>query len=172
MRRAWLCAILIGVLPVACSPALDWREVRPDGSAAVALFPCHPKRQSRQAALAGAPTRMTLWSCEAEGLTFALAQAELGDPARVTPALAEMATALAANLQATEVLREPAAVPGMTPNAEARRLRFSGRLPDGTAAHEQAVLFAHGTRVFQAAVLGARPDAAAQVFFDGLRVVP
>lgn len=172
MRRAWLYATLIGAMPAACSPALDWREVRPEGSTAVALFPCHPKRQSRHAALTGAPTRMTLWSCEAESLTFALAHAELGDPARVTPALAEMAAALAANLQATEVHRDPLAVPGMTPNAEARRLRISGRLPDGTPVQEQAALFAHGTQVYQAAVLGARPDAAAQVFVDGLRVVP
>ena len=100
MRRLLLCATLLGAALPACSPALDWREVRPDGSAARVLFPCQPKSQTRQAALAGARMPMTLLSCEADGQTFALAHAELGDPARVSPALAEMAAALVANLQA------------------------------------------------------------------------
>lgn len=172
MRRHLLGATLLGALLPACSPALDWREVRPEGSTAVALFPCKPKSQSRQATLAGAPVRMTLLSCEAAGATFALAHADLADPARVAPALAEMAAALAANLQATEQRSAPAAVPGMTPGPGARRLEIAGRFPDGTPAQEEAALFAHGTRVYQAAVLGARPGPAAQVFLDSLRVQP
>jgi hypothetical protein len=172
MRPAILRATLLCALLPACSPALDWREVRPEGSATAALFPCHPKSQSRQLALAGAPTRMTLWACEAEGLNFAVAHAELGDPARVTPALAEMAAALAANLQATEVRSEPLVVPGMTPNVQARRIRITGRLPAGAPVQEEAALFAHGTRAYQATVLGVRTQDAAQVFLDSLRVAP
>ncbi len=75
MRRLLLCATLLGAALPACSPALDWREVRPDGSAARVLFPCQPKSQTRQAALAGARMPMTLLSCEADGQTFALAHA-------------------------------------------------------------------------------------------------
>ena len=129
-----------------------------------------PKSQSRQAAIGGTPTRMTLLSCEADGHTFALAYADLGDPLRVGPALAEMAAALAVNLQAGPVRSAPLEVPGMTPGAQARRLWFDGRMPDGSPVAEQAALFAHGTRVYQAVVLGARPDAAAQTFLDSLRI--
>lgn len=172
MRRQLLGATLLGALLPACSPALDWRDVRPEGSTAVALFPCKPKSQSREAPLAGVPARITLLSCEAEGATFALAHADVADPARVGPALEEMAAALAANLQATEQRSAPAAIPGMTPGAAARRLEIRGRLPDGTPAQEAAALFAHGTRIYQAAVLGAQPGPAAQVFLDGLRVQP
>jgi hypothetical protein len=170
LRRLLLCATLLGAMLPACTPALDWREVRVEGGQASALFPCKPKSQSRQAAIGGTPTRMTLLSCEADGHTFALAYADLGDPLRVGPALAEMAAALAVNLQAGPVRSAPLEVPGMTPGAQARRLWFDGRMPDGSPVAEQAALFAHGTRVYQAVVLGARPDAAAQTFLDSLRI--
>lgn len=170
MRRYLPCATVLGALLPACSPALDWREVRPEGSAAVALFPCKPKSQSRPTTLAGIPTRMTLLSCEAEGMTFALAHAEIGDPSQVQLALDALAAALAANLQARQVPGEPLTVPGMTPGPGARRLSIEGRLPDGTPIREEAALFAFGTHVYQAAVLGAQPGGAAQTFIDSLRV--
>lgn len=172
MRRPLLPALVSGALLAACTPGLDWREVAPEGSRARAQFPCKPKSMTRQAALAGAPTRMTLLSCEAEGSTFALAHAQLGDPARVSVALEEMAAALAANIASAGVRSQPITVPGMTPNAGARRIWLQGRLPDATPVQEQAVLFAHATQVYQAVVLGPRPGAAADVFIDSLRVVP
>lgn len=170
LRRLLLCATLLSATLPACTPALDWREVRVEGTQASALFPCKPKSQSRQAAIGGVPTRMTLLSCEADGHTFALAHTDLGDPARVGPALVEMAAALPANVQAVPMRAEPLAVPGMTPSVQARRLWIEGRMPDGSPVTEQAALFAHGTRVYQAAVLGARPGAPAQTFFDSLRL--
>jgi hypothetical protein len=172
MHRPMLYAILLVVAQVGCSPGLDWREVRPEGSTVSMLFPCKPKSQSRQALLAGAPAPMTQLSCEAQGMTFALSHAELGDPRRVSPALQAMAAALAANLQAQVVRSTPLQVPGMTPSPAARQLSLSGRLPDATPAQERAALFAHGTHVYQAAVIGPSPDSAAEIFFDSLRVLP
>lgn len=174
MRRLTLCATALGAWACgACTPALDWREVRPEGSGVTALFPCHPKSQTRSAALAGAATPMTLLSCGANGQTFALSHAELGDPARVAPALRELAQALAANLGAVEAApAAPFAPAGATPNPHALRLRLAGRMPDGAPAQEQATLFVRGTRVYQAVVLGERLDeAAAAMFFDSLRLV-
>ncbi len=171
MRHLKLCATSIGALMFACSPALDWREVRPDGSGALALFPCKPKSQARTATLAGAGAPMTLVSCNVEGVTFALSHAELGDPARVTVALIELRSALAANLGASEVRAAAFELVGMTPNPQAMRIWMTGHSPDGTPVHEQAALFVRGTRVYQAVVLGARLDeGAASVFFEGLRL--
>ncbi len=168
-----LCATVTGALMSACSPALDWRDVQPEGSGWAALFPCQPKRQSRDAALAGAATPMTLHSCSADGLNFAISHADLGEPSRVSPALRQMAAALASNLQAGEVRSAAWELGGMTPNPDARRLWLAGSLPDGTAMQEQAALFVRGTRVYQAAVLGTRVDeAAAGAFFDSLRLLP
>ena len=170
LRRLLLCATLLGAMLPACTPALDWREVRVEGGQASALFPCKPKSQPGEAASGGTPTRVPRLPCEADGHTCALAYADLGDPLRAGPALAGMAAALAVNLQAGPVRSAPLEVPGMTPGAQARRLWFDGRMPDGSPVAEQAALFAHGTRVYQAVVLGARPDAAAQTFLDSLRI--
>ncbi len=171
MRGPKLCATLIGAVIVGCSPVLDWREVRPEGSGVVALFPCKHETRSRIASLAGAATPMTLASCQAGGVTFALSHAELGDPSRVTPALIELRSALAANLEAGEVRSEAFGLAGSTPSPQAVRIWLAGQLPDGTPVQEQAALFVRGTRIYQAAVLGAHLDGgAASVFFESLRL--
>lgn len=171
MRRLSLCAALAGAVTVAaCTPALDWREVRPEGSGALALFPCKPKSLTRTAQLAGVAVPMTVLSCEADGITFALGHADLGDPARVTAALADLKAALAGNLGAGDVRWVPFELSGMTPNAQAARVKIEGRVPDGSSRQEEAAVFARGTRVYQAVVLGARiNDGAATVFFENLR---
>jgi len=171
MREPTLLAILLGASIAACTPALDWRDVRPEGSAVLLQFPCKPESQTRQAALVGEATTMTLVSCTADGLTFALVHADLADPARVTPALIAMRKALVANLGATESVAKPFVLVGMTPSDEAVRLRASGHTPEGEPMAEEVALFARGTHVYQAAVLGARLDAAAvELFFENLRL--
>ena len=171
MRRLKSCVTVIGALMLACSPALDWREVRPAGSGIAALFPCQPISQTRGAALAGLRVPMTLLSCEASAVTFALSHAELGDPSQVTAALIELRSALGANLGAGEVRSVALDVAGMTPNPQAVRVFLAGRMPDGAPTKAQAALFVRGTRVYQAVVLGARlDDGAVNVFFESLRL--
>jgi len=171
MRRLKLCPILIGAVMLACAPTLDWREVRPQGSGALALFPCKPKSQARTTTLAGSGVAMTMLACDVAGMTFALSHSELGDPSRVTPALIELRLALAANLGASDVRSAAFALAGMTPNSQAMRIWLAGHLPDGTPVQGQAVLFVRGARVYQVAVLGTRLDeAAAGVFFESLRL--
>ena len=158
-----LCAV------AACTPALNWREVRLDGGA-MALFPCKPDHQTRTVALAGQTVALTLHACGAAGLRFAVAQADVLTPERVEPALAALAEAQARNLQAVLPAGEPAQVPGMTPNAQARRYALSGRRPDGSGVQAQLLLFARGTQVLQATVLDGTPDAqAVHTFMDALR---
>ena len=77
-----------------------------------------------------------------------------------------------ANVRATVIAEQPANVPGMTPQADARRWQLRGQLPDARPVAEQLQVFAHGTRVYQASVIGpAADDAHASPFFDALRVV-
>ncbi len=117
---------------------------------------------------------MSLYSCDAAGTTFALAFADMVDPARVTPALEAFARAAQANLGAASVRETlPTQVPGMTPNPRALRLRIDGRLPDGRAVTQTVVVFAYGTRVLQASMLAEHPDPSAEeTFFSALRVRP
>ena len=168
-------SVLAGLLPVlglaACAPTLDWREVRPEGSGAVALFPCKPDSQARTVTLAGAPVRLTLLACKAGDITWALAHADLADPARVGAALAELRAAAAANLGAVAPRELPLKLDGATPNPASGRVELSGRLPDGAPVQEQQALFAKGTRVFQATALGERLGAETlEPFFGGLRL--
>lgn len=165
-----LAAIL---LLAACSAALDWRQLQPDGWSLQAALPCKPASQQRQVALAGQPVLLTMLACTTDAHTFALASADLGDPARVGPVLQALGQAARANVQGAVGSDQPAQVPGMTPNPAARRWRLQGRLPGGQAVAEQVQVFAHGTRVFQAAVIGPQADdARAAPLFDALKVLP
>ncbi|TXH34568.1 MAG: hypothetical protein E6Q92_12775 [Burkholderiaceae bacterium] len=166
--------LLLAVLLLAgCSAALDWRQIQPDGWSLVAALPCKPATQQRQVALAGQKVVMTMLACSADAHTFALASAELGDPAQVQPILLALGQAARMNLQGRVQAEQPANVPGMTPSPAALRWRLLGQLPSGQAAAEQVQVFAHGTRVFQAAVIGAQADdARTQPFFDALKVLP
>ena len=154
----------------ACSPALDWREFEPEGSGLRVSFPCRPDRSERQVLLAGSRVSMRMLACSAGDATFALAYADLADPARVADALTELRAAAIANVGGALPKVSPLQIAGMTPNPQATRLAIDGQLPDRSPVQEQAAFFAQGLRVYQAAVIGARPAAAAvEAFMAGLR---
>lgn len=167
---------LLTLLVAACTPELDWREVRPAGTSVQGLMPCKPASHVRRVTLAGTEVEMALYACRAADATWAIAHADLADPARVSAALDELAQAAQRNVgsvTATSRTSQTAAVPGMTPNPSARLWRIQGRLPDGRAVAETVMLFAHGTRVVQASVIAERADAPAlATFVESLRVNP
>ncbi len=164
--------MLAALALTACAPALDWREARSaDGSVQV-LFPCKPQLHERRVSLAGAPVKLSLMACDSGGLTWGLASADLADPARHAQALDELAAAAGANVGA-QPRREALQVPGAMAHAGSRRLVLAGHRPDGQPVHVQVAVFAHGTRVFQATVLGERLAAEqADGFIGSLRVAP
>ena len=166
--RALVGLIVVAGLP-ACAPGHDWRQTRSADGAVGLLFPCRPLQHDRRVPLAGAAERLTLQSCEAGGQVWALASANLVDPARLSTALDELAQAAAANVAAVPA-QQAFQVPGATPHPGSRRLRLEGRRPDGQPARMEVALFVHGTHVYQATVLGQTvPAEAAAVFFDSLR---
>lgn len=168
-----LTATVLAACAAGCSPALDWREVRPPGTPLLLLFPCKPQGQDRLVALAGTSTRLALQACPAAGQTWGLAVADVGDPARVGPALAGLAAAAAANIGAAAATPTPVQVRGATPNPGSQRWALQGRMPDGKGVVMQVVVFTHGTQVFQATVLGPQaPPEAADSFFDSMRIQP
>jgi hypothetical protein len=142
------------LLGMGCTPALDWREVRIEGSALTLLFPCKPVVQARTLDLAGAPARVALHVCDAGGRSWALLHADLGDPARVGPALQALAAGAAANVGAADAVPRPLRVAGATPNPHGGQLVLDGVAADGRRLRLTAALFAHGTQVFQASALG------------------
>ena len=171
LTRQNLVALVLAA--AACTPTLNWREVRPEGSGLTALFPCRPSVYARKLVLAAVQVELVLQACTADGQTWALASAELRDPEQIAPALNELFDAAQKNIAASSVAATPLAVTGATPNLASRRAALRGHLPDGQAVAEQVAVFAHGTRVFQATVVGAELAVdSAETFFSALRFVP
>ena len=158
---------------LACTPELNWRELRPAGSGVTLLLPCKPDSHARQVKLGPDSVRLELHACTAAGTTWALAFADMGDPARVGPALLELRRAAAGNVGALESQSLALEVEGATPNPASQRIQIQGRMPDGRAVTEQVAVFAKGTRVFQAIAMGEKLDAeAADNFFGSVRLAP
>jgi hypothetical protein len=172
VRVVVVCLAGLGLL--ACAPALDWRDVRPAGSAALLLLPCRPVAQQRPLMLAGHPVQMHLQACSAGGQTWGLAYADVNDPARLGPALTELQAAAAANIGASLPAAAAALqVPGSTPHAGSARVKLTGRMPDGAAVQMQVAVFCRGTVAFQATALGPHLDGeAAETFFASIRFAP
>jgi len=173
MTRKSSLSLAVVALLLGCTPALDWRELRPADSGLTVLFPCKPTSQARQVSLGPDVVRLELHACTAAGITWAVAFADMQHPARVGPALAELRMAAASNLSAAPAQSLPLKIEGATPNPESQRVQFQGRMPDGRAVTEQVAVFAKGTRVFQAVALGEKIDTeAADSFFGSLRLGP
>jgi hypothetical protein len=173
MRR-WRAAVGICALFAACSPALDWRDVRTgagqDAAELQLLMPCKPQRETRALMLHNFQAPFTLTACAANGMMFSIGAADIKDATQVAPTLVWMRNRLAANIAAVGSSSNAVsfAPKGATPNAEAQRLQLQGKRPDGQDLIEHAAVFTQGTRVYQA-VVTAPParfnrDAAEQFF--------
>jgi len=169
VRRAWAAAVQAAIL-AGCTPTFDWRQVRPEHSNAVALFPCRPATHARQVRLGGAEVQMFVVACKAGGATFSLGYADVGDAARVAPALQALRDAAVANLAGRARPDGKLPVPGAASDAAAARLRIDGHLPGGAAGEMAGAFFASGTRVFQASVVaeGGLDAEPVETFFAGL----
>ena len=175
-RRASVAGLLLALGATACSPTLNWRETRVDGTPLQALMPCKPDTAQRSVPMLGTPTELHLLSCEAGGLRFALAWAELADADQLQPALLAWRSA---SLMAIRVNSPPddlasTAWPVQVAGApQVLGVRAQGEDPSGATVQTRAAYFAHGLQVFQAAIYGERlPAEALDTFFGGLKLPP
>lgn len=153
----------------ACSPTLNWRDVRAASGVVALQFPCRPDSLERQVALAGPPVALQLLHCEAGGRNWAFSQADVHDMSRVAPALQLLRQTAQTNIAAVDATPFAVQVAGADPGATG--VALAGRLPGGEPVELRTVVFAHGTRVHQVTVYGATvPAVTAAVFFDSLRV--
>jgi hypothetical protein len=160
-------------LLAACAPALDWREVRPAGGDIKLLWPCKPEHQTRTVQLGPDSVRLTLHACNAAGATWALAFADIAEPAKVGPALDELLASIRRNVSGGDPQALALKVEGATPQPQSRRVRFTGRMPDGRQVSVQVAVFARGMRVYQATAMGERIEPeAAETFFGNMRPGP
>ncbi|SEL80252.1 hypothetical protein SAMN05216359_11779 [Roseateles sp. YR242] len=153
------------LLMAGCSPALNWREVSPEGAAVRLMFPCKPAHEDRmQQGPEGRRLTVRSFSCKAQGSQFALTWVDLGTTKEVPAALRRLHDQWAQVLEPGA--SAPLAIAGMTADPAAGQLRWEARNGAPGQAVRQAV-FARGPRVYQLLLQGERVDDEAWDVFLG-----
>lgn len=173
MRRcllSFLSACLLGALS-ACAPTFNWREQPIENTAMTALFPCKPETITRTLPLAQMQREMAMRSCNAGGVTFAVAHAKLSDPAQAPFVLTDWRTTTLAGLRADPATVSSEPPKGLAALPQLQVLRAAGASSDGQAPRLHGVWFASGNDVFAAFVMAPKiPDEISETFFAGLRL--
>ncbi|MDB5889183.1 MAG: hypothetical protein JWP47_14 [Polaromonas sp.] len=187
IKPAFAAASLLALaMATGCSPAFNWRDVRPEGARLLLLLPCKPDKAAKTVPLGGQPVELRMAGCDVGDLTFAVSVADVGDATRASPVLAQWQAATLANMKAPPVGAAPGvgqpAPPGMASQATPLQLagaapapvpvlvKAAGTRPDGKPVQGQAAYFAQGTQVFQAVIYGEKiPPELADTFFGSLK---
>lgn len=172
-RMACRVLVLAGAL-FACSPTFNWREVAPEGVALKGQLPCKPDKAERVVPLTAAGTTLSLWSCEAGGLTFALAWAQAGssEPPQAVLERWRQAGWASLGVAVPPVGQLPEgwkAIAQPVPQASlVQAWQGPGQDHQGRRIEARQLYFSQGGMVYQAAVYGPRWSPEAQAFFDAL----
>ena len=172
MRYIFLTAlVLLGGALSGCNPTFNWRELRLQDSALVALLPCKPDRGARRLTLGAQEIELQMMGCEAGGALFAVSHAELRSPDDVLPVLAKWKAAMLLNMHAETSSKTPFTLKGATLLPQSERMVATGRRADGSVVTAWGVWFASGAHVFHAAVYADKPlPEASETFFSGLKL--
>jgi hypothetical protein len=165
----WLLRMaVLAVGLMACTPALNWREVRLEGL--TALLPCKPDQAQRPVRLGAADIQMEMAGCEAADALYAISHVRVQDAAQASTLLSEWRAATLANLHATSVQPRPFKLAKKTdgayhvpygakaavPQEEWEMLWVQGERPDASAVQARLAWFALGADVYHVAVYGAQ----------------
>jgi hypothetical protein len=162
-RRSILSAFVLGpaLLLGACSPKLDWRELKSPEGDFVAMLPGRAEHERR--AVSGSPgAEMQLWTARAQDSLFAVGFADY--PGAKNGLLEKTRDALVANINGRLTKDGEIVLDG----ARGREFRAAGPAIELTAR-----LLLRGTRVYQIAVLakpGALSDPELDLFFSSFQL--
>ena len=176
-RLAAPVALVVSVVGLgACSPAFNWREVRVEPTALVALLPCKPDQGTREVVLGGQALSLHMLGCDVDTSTFAVSYIDLPDASQVPAVLAQWKAAMLSTMRATQTRELPATVKGVATAANGSALplllvQAQGTRPDGRAVVAQGVWFARDRQLFHAVMYADRvnPDVA-DAFLSGLQL--
>lgn len=188
MRLLRLVGALAGLaLLAACSPRLNWREVRPPDAGFVVALPDKPQTVTREITFEhpGGAVRadMTMVSTGVGATLFAVGTVRLPShavepPAALAATLAWFRDGLARNLRGTATGAARAQAPaglGVRALRAAEAFSVKGQAGDGRAARLAARLYVADDRLFQLVAIGAEgeiPPQALDTFFDSFRLLP
>jgi hypothetical protein len=179
-------ALALSLLTMAaCSPTFNWRVVRPDNSALSLLLPCKPDQAQKVVPLGGQPTTMSMLGCDAGGITFAVAMANLADETQVASVLSQWQALTLLNMKAPPLVSESAASPSASAATQAGQLKVpgaslappplwvqaQGQRADGSAVQGRAAYFSKGSQVFQVVMYAPKlAPQAIETFFSSLKL--
>ena len=156
----------------ACSPAFNWREVRPDNTPLSLLLPCKPDKLEKVVPLGGQNTTLAMLGCDAGGATFAVAVADVGDADKAAPILAQWQRLTLANMQAgpDTVEVNPLKLRGAAAKPPPSVVQARGKRAEGADVSGQAAYFARGSQVFQVVIYAQQitPEVA-ETYFSSLK---
>ncbi|MEZ5701215.1 MAG: hypothetical protein R3E42_03450 [Burkholderiaceae bacterium] len=134
----------------------------------MALMPCKPETATRAVPLTEPPATLHMHSCDAGGVTFAVAWAKLDSASQAAEALIQWKSASLASVRAQKGDETDWAAKVLHAD-EVHGVRAQGADHRGQPLQTQVVYFSRGPWVYQAAVYGARlPEPALATFFEGL----
>lgn len=162
--RYHLLVVISLLLLTACSPALNWREVRLGRM--VLTLPCKPDKAERTLRLAGQDVQLTMVGCEAGGALFAVSHAQLAKSAPTDQVFAAWRQAALANMQASSTQRQPS-----EHHTGAELWTVLGKRADGSQVQAQLEWIASGTDLFHLAVYADQiSPAMAEPFFSEAKI--
>ncbi|WP_326541283.1 hypothetical protein [Pseudorhodoferax sp.] len=167
-------SILLTLSLLACSPALNWREVRFEPAIPLRmLLPCKPDRATREVDMAGHKLTLQMLGCDADGGTFAVSHVQLADATAAAAVLVGWKSAVLAHVQAQSVQDLPWTPAGAAADLPSLRLQALGRRAGGEGVALQAAWFGvtgpGGVHLFHAVMFSPRPRPdVAEAFFSGL----
>jgi len=164
--------LFLGCSLLACSPGLNWRDVRPAQSPLLALFPCKPDAAERSLPLGDKEGLVKMLVCEADGALFTLASTDVKSESKLGETLDLWRKATLTQMKASTSNEKPFALKGAL---QASKVVAKGIKPDGSTLTVHAAWFAVGTTVFQVAVYFSSETsdangAVAETYFSGLRL--
>lgn len=164
--------LLISLLALtACSPSLNWREVRASQGELKTMLPCKPDQGSRKQALGGLELDVHMSGCEAGGALFAVSSVTLDDPSRALAVQLQWQAALLENMRASTSTTSPYSIRGATPLLEPLQIMALGSDQQGRGVSAQGVWFAHGARLYHAVIYAERiRSEMSEPFFGGLEL--
>jgi hypothetical protein len=173
LMRAALITLMLALALAGCSPSLNWREVRMEGTSLVALMPCKPETLSRTIPFVGGKTRtLSMSTCEVEGATFALTMADMADEGLVQAALVQWDKVTREHVRVGQAVEQSMMPPGASPNPYSRMVVGKGQRPgDGQPMQVHMAYFSKGSQVFQAvlyAPVSLKPEVA-ETFLTGMK---
>ena len=161
------------LLLCACTPALNWRDVRlesSDGSALKATLPCKPDSATRKQQLSDVQVELSMMGCIANETTFTLSRIPLANLLDAPKVLTAWQAAGVANVKARPASVSAAVVSGAGAWPPAARVALVGV---ATQAHMLwfAKQTATGVTLYQAALYGKQPSQESiTTFFESLQL--